>query len=92
MSEVQDSDVVEAVVGTERREDEHVGRAVTAEERMYVLHSRRCIESGIDVRACAFSASLDRGIDLNVWRDHMDAPVVLGIGDALGDLEPRSAA
>ncbi|MDQ1113971.1 hypothetical protein QE418_003419 [Microbacterium testaceum] len=92
MSEIQDSDVVEATVGTERREDEHLGRAVTAEERMYVLHSRQCIESGIDVRACAFSAALDRGIDERVWRDHMDTPVVLAIGGALGDLEPRATA
>ncbi len=92
MSEVQEPAVVRAVVGADRREGEHVGRVVSEEERVYVLHSERCIASGIDLRVCAFSAALDRGIDAAVWREHMDVPVVLGIGDALGDLEPRARA
>lgn len=92
MSEVLDSETVEEIVGASRREAEHVGRAVSAEERMYVLHSARCLATGHDVRACAFSAALDRGIDAALWSEHMDVPVVLGIGDALGDLEPRAHA
>ena len=92
MSEVQDAAVVQAAVGAERREGEHLGRVVSAEERVYVLHSERCIESGIDVRKCAFSAALDRGLDEHVWRNHTDTPVVLAIGGALGDLVPGSFA
>lgn len=88
MSRIEPADKIEAIVGAKRRAEEHLGRAVSAEQRVYVLHSQACVDSGIDLRECDYSQALDLGIDLGIWADHQDVPVVLAISDEYDDLEP----
>ncbi|MCC8930813.1 hypothetical protein [Rhodococcus sp. I2R] len=80
MSEIVSADQIEQIVGAPRTRNLHYGRAVSAEQRVYILHSRRCVDSGIDLRECPYSVALDRGIDIDQWwAGNEDVPVVLGI-------------
>lgn len=87
MSDLVSPDDIERIVGTKRRHDYHVGRAVSAEQTVYILHSHECRDSGRDLRDCPFSIALDRGINERDWSGMEDGPVVLGI-DADGSLVP----
>lgn len=75
MSRLESAETIEATVGALRHPTEHVARAVTAEERVYVMHSAECLASGIDLRECKYSIALDRGILLRAWRLFPDRPV-----------------
>lgn len=90
MSALVPSEDIEKVVGTWRR-NYHVGRAVSAERTVYILHSILCLarhERGIrDLRDCPFSVALDRGIREGDWSGREDMPVVLDI-DREGNLVP----
>jgi len=72
---------IEAIVGARRDERQHLGRAVSAEETVYILHSEQCRQlhdAGTrDMRECLFSLALDRGIDPADWAGMEDRPVVL---------------
>jgi hypothetical protein len=70
---------IEQIVGVQRHTSEHFGRAVSGEERFYILHSRACRNSGIDLRECPFSVALDRGIDPAEWIP--DVPTMLDLVD-----------
>lgn len=89
MTRLEPSETIEATVGAKRHATSHLGRAVSAEQRVYILHSQECVDSGIDLRECEYSRALDCGIDMGVWWDAQDAPVVLAISAEWGDLEPR---
>jgi len=78
---------IERIVGAVRHEADHYGRAVSSEQTVYVLHSKWCRDSGIDLRECRYSLALDRGI-YDLWAGFEDAPVVLDIED--GRLKPVS--
>lgn len=85
MSDCVDSDRIENIVGAERQPWLHLGRAVSAEQRVYILHSGYCLETVPDLRECPFSLALDRGIDLKEWVE--DETVVLARkGDRLATL------
>lgn len=71
------ADQIERAVGARRHPYQHLGRAVSSEETVYVLHSEKCRDSGIDLRECEWSLALDRGIDLADWQGHEDRAVVL---------------
>lgn len=88
MTDLVPTEDIERIVGTKRRYAVHYGRAVSAEETVYILHSKVCLESGTDLRECRFSRALDRGIDMEVWEGHEDTPVALAIWD--GHLVPLS--
>ncbi|MDJ1113219.1 hypothetical protein [Microbacterium dauci] len=88
MSRLEPADMIEAKVGASRHQDKHLGRAVSAEQRVYVLHSQACVDTGRDLRTCEYSIALDRGIDLGIWRDYQDHAVELGIDDEYLDLVP----
>ncbi len=77
MSNLVPAEEIEQTVGAKRHFAQHIGRAVSAEQTVYVLHSQRCKDSGIDLRECEWSLALDRGIDLDDWKDYEDRPVVL---------------
>lgn len=62
MTELVDPEVIESVVGMTRHDTIHFGRAVTTDERFYILHSRECRDDTADVRDCPFSLALDHGI------------------------------
>ena len=78
---------IERIVGTPRHPEDHYGRAVSAEQQFYILHSARCLSTCRDLRDCPFSLALDRGIDLVMWRYAVDRPVRLRFG-ILDDLLP----
>ena len=77
MSNLVPASEIEQIVGAVRHPAQHLGRAVTSEETVYVLHSQRCKDSGIDLRECEWSWALDKGIDPDDWRGYEDRPVVL---------------
>ncbi|WP_402465741.1 hypothetical protein [Isoptericola aurantiacus] len=83
MSDLVDPQDIEAIVGVKRHPTDHYGRAVSAEEQVYVLHSAACKVSTPDLRDCPYSIALDRGITANgtwnSWRRLLDRPVVLHI-------------
>jgi hypothetical protein len=71
------ADQIETIVGARRHRDQHLGRAVSAEQTVYILHSETCRDSGIDLRDCAYSKALDNGIDMDWWHQHQDRAVVV---------------
>jgi hypothetical protein len=75
VSRLEDSSTIEERVGARRHPSEHIARAVSAEERVYVMHSAECASTGIDLRSCAFSNALDNGIDMRAWALFQDRPV-----------------
>ena len=83
---------IEAIVGAKRQQHSHLGRAVRAEQQVYVLHSVECVEAitarGSDLRACDYSRALDEGIDMGVWAELEDVPVLLTISAEHGHLMP----
>lgn len=83
MTELVPPEDIERIVGVERHATDHYGRAVAAENRIYILHSQKCKDSGIDLRECKFSLAADEGAKADDWDDYWDdrwdQPVVLGI-------------
>jgi hypothetical protein len=89
MTQRVDSDKIEAIVGISRHPARHYARAVSAEQRVYILHSQECLDSGIDLRDCDYSRALDYyGIDPGCWVE--DQPVHVAIS-AEGELLPDGA-
>jgi hypothetical protein len=81
MSDLVPPNKIEAVVGVARHATEHWGRAVSAEQTVYILHSAECRASGIDLRDCEFSVALDEGIELSDWENREDQPVRLMVDE-----------
>lgn len=77
MSNLVPADQIEELVGARRHALAHLGRAVSVEQTVYILHSHACKDSGIDLRSCDYSRALDRGIDAGDWRGHEDQVVTL---------------
>lgn len=88
MSRLESADKIEAIVGAPRHQTEHLGRAVSAEQRVYVLHSHECVASGIDLRNCKYSRALDLGINPYFWQGFEDQAVTLEIDAQYGRLLP----
>ena len=82
MSGAVPADQIEQIVGIRRHRQAHFGRAVSAEQAVHILHSQRCLDSGIDLRECRFSLALDQGIDRDKWAGREDIPVALGVWGA----------
>ena len=89
MSRIESADKIEGIVGATRHETIHVARAVSAEERVYILHSQECVEKFADLRRCPFSIALDEGIDLELWGDWQDRPVEVRVDEEFDDLVPE---
>lgn len=79
MSELVPAADIERIVGIARHRTVHMGRAVSAEETVYILHSKTCLDSGVDLRECRFSVALDEGIRPVSWEGYQDIPVALGV-------------
>ena len=84
MSDLVPTEDIERIVGHERHKFVHLGRAVSADQRVYILHPHECLESAPDLRDCEFSLALDNGIDPSQWIE--DVAVILKIRD--GRLSP----
>lgn len=92
MSRIESAEKIEATVGAERHDTDHLARAVAAEQRVYVLHSKECVARGIDLRECEYSEALDLGIDMGVWKHFQDAAVKVVIDEEYFDLVPLALA
>lgn len=83
MSDLVDAADIEKIVGAKRHPAVHIGRAVTAEQTVYILHSAECRDSGRDLRECPYSIALDKGIESfypwTAWYHHHDRTTRLGI-------------
>lgn len=92
MVEVVSADAIEGVVGAMRHAVHHIGRAVTSEQRVYILHSEQCrARPETDLRQCPYSAALDRGIDPKRWEGFEDQPVRLWFAPFGGLLIPDAS-
>jgi len=89
MSDLVPPEVIESIVGAKRHATKHLGRAVSHEGIVYVLHPHECKDSGIDLRECPFSFALDEGIDQDTWAGYEDQAVELRIRNGL--LIPKGA-
>lgn len=90
MTNLVPPDIIEEIVGARRHPVQHLARAVSVMQTVYVLHSEKCKASGIDLRDCPYSKALDLGIDPDDWRGSEDRPVVVAIiHDRLFPLVPK---
>lgn len=78
MADLVPADRIEQIVGATRHQTEHIGRAVSAEEMVYILHSRECRDSTPDLRDCPFSRAMDQGVGRDLITQ-ADRPLVLAI-------------
>lgn len=86
MSDLVPTEEIELKVGATRHPALHIARAVSAEQKVYILHSRECLEGGIDLRECPFSLALDNGIESEDWVE--DCALYVVVED--GFLRPRN--
>lgn len=77
MTDLVPADEIEAIVGVARHQSKHFARAVSAERKVYILHSQGCLDDEIDLRDCPYSLALDRGID-DIFVE--DVPVHVTVG------------
>lgn len=77
MSDLIEGDV-ERIVGAPRDAARHLGRAVSADQRLYIMHSQECLDSTPDLRDCEFSHAMGVGINPSVFPE--DVLVDLSIG------------
>lgn len=85
MSNLVPAGTIEEIVGTRRHRTDHYGRAVSAEQTVYILHSQQCRDTTPDLRDCPYSIALDRGIEHPLpwtgWRRVQDKPTRLSIAN-----------
>lgn len=79
MTELVPAADIERIVGARRHRKAHIGRAISDQETVYILHSRECLSTGVDLRECRFSVALDHGIPLARWSGKEDRPVLLAV-------------
>lgn len=77
MADLVPTEDIERIVGAERHKTVHIARAVSAEQTVYILHSRDCLASGRDLRDCPFSRALDNGIRQSEWVEDVPTPVLV---------------
>lgn len=61
------TDEVEGIVGSERDDEHHLARAVSADEMVYILHSRQCQDQHPYLEHCSYSLALAEGIYPGEW-------------------------
>lgn len=84
MTDIVPTEDIDRIVGVPRHPTQHWGRAVSAEQTVYILHSQECKDSTPDLRDCPYSLSLDDGVDLAMgWTE--DVPLPLMISDPGGE-------
>lgn len=80
MTELVPFDRIEQIVGATRHATLHFGRAVSVEERFYILHSEECLDTRINLLDCPFSVALSfYGVNPDEFAG--DTAVVLEVGD-----------
>lgn len=84
MSNLVDPSKIEEIVGIKRHQRAHFAKAVSDEQKVYILHSHHCVEDNTDLRDCEFSIALDAGIDIEKWDE--DTTTLVQVVD--GELVP----
>ncbi len=80
MTDLVDPTKIEQIVGAQRHPTEHLAKAITDTQIVYILHSQECLGSGIDLRECPYSKSLDEhGLEPLNWAACEDRTVTLEI-------------
>ena len=92
MTDLVDPDQIEDIVGARRHPTRHIGRAISAEQTVYILHSAVCKAGRDDLRRCTYSRALDLGIHETAWRGWQDRPVVLGFSHSMRLVPLRDAS
>ncbi|MDE2105256.1 MAG: hypothetical protein KGL39_48975 [Patescibacteria group bacterium] len=92
MSDLVDSSAIERIVGARRHPTRHIARAVSPEERVYLLHSSQCQLAQRDLRLCSFSLAMDAGIDVDRWPQDRPLWVVVESGRLVPARAPANAA
>lgn len=80
MSNLVPSEDIETFLASPRHPTRHLARAVSANQTVYILHSKRCLDSGIDLRDCVYSLALDEGIDLDRWEQDKAVHAIIEFG------------
>jgi len=88
MTNLVPADQIEDIVGARRNPTFHLGRAVSAEQQVYILHPQACLNVGDDLYGCPWSLALDMGIRMNAWAGMEDRVVELDFDRTYG-LVPR---
>ena len=78
MADLVPPENIERIVGAARHPTRHIARAVSAEERVYLLHAEECAEVYDDLRACPFSSALDRGVHVPFVEDRAVVVRIVG--------------
>lgn len=100
MTDLVPADEIEAIVGIKRHQSQHYARAVSTEQKVYVLHSRGCLddvdsidpEMRRDLRDCPFSLALDNGINVGHWTEDVPMKVTVGLAGGEWYLYPLEPA
>jgi hypothetical protein len=71
------ADDIEKIVGVPRHPVVHWGKAVSKDQRVYILHSEHCVQQYADLRECPYSLALDQGIDLDDWEEDVEVVLTL---------------
>lgn len=83
MTNLVSADDIEKIVGAPRHRTMHLGIANSEDGQFYILHSKECKSSGIDLRECEFSVALDEyGVEF--WE--VDTPLILHIDAVVGEI------
>lgn len=90
MTELVPPEDIEKLVGAKRHPTEHIARAVSAEQTVYILHSQQCLDSTPDLTKCAFSYALDLGIDKEDWTEDVPLVVAVVVRDGITRLLPAT--
>lgn len=67
----------EAIVGAPRHPYLHLGRGVSFQRHLYILHSEECRRNLDDLRECRYSLAFDNGLSEEDWREYLDRTVGL---------------
>lgn len=88
MSDLVPTADIERIVGAKRHWSLHLARAVSAEQKLYILHSQQCWEECEDapetLKQCDYALAQDNGIDESEWMEYEDKPVILMLDNAWG--------
>ncbi len=90
MTDIVSAEDIERTVGVQRHATEHWGRAVSAEQTVYILHSQQCKDTTPDLRDCPYSLALDDGIQPADWTEDVAVPLRINDPDGLAWLVPGS--
>lgn len=64
MIEHVDPNSIEAIVGAKRHNTLHLGRAISSNQTVFILHSRSCKETVDDLFTCVYSIKGDDAFGL----------------------------